>query len=78
MSTKDVKNDLELLEKSLPAMNLNQYINENVTEYVYHPINAFHLMKRTTILWPEILENTLRWELRVYYICMIFTILLTL
>ena len=61
MSTKDVKNDLELLEKSLPAMNLNQYINENATEYVYHPINAFHLMKRTTVLWPEILENTLRW-----------------
>ena len=26
-------------------------------EYVYHPINSFHLMKRAVIYWPKIKEK---------------------
>ena len=46
------------MEDAFHSLNINNYINENSTEYVYHPVNAFHLMKRTTVLWPNFLENT--------------------
>ena len=32
--------------------------HQDTLTYAAHPINAYHLMKRTTMLWPELFENT--------------------
>ena len=57
--SKDVKSDLEIFDGSLQSQSLNfqDYANKNATTYVYHPVNAFHLMKRVTVTWPKILEE---------------------
>ena len=55
--SKDVKSDLEIFDGSLQSLNFQDYANKNATTYVYHPVNAFHLMKRVTVTWPKILEE---------------------
>ena len=40
-------------------MHISIFSLHNVTEeYVYHPINAFNLVKRTTKFLPKVLNNT--------------------
>ena len=32
-------------------------LRQDTLGYVGHPINAFHLMKRTTVRWPELFDD---------------------
>ena len=32
-------------------------IRQDTLDYAAHPINAYHLMKRTTVQWPELFDD---------------------
>lgn len=55
-STSYLKNDVKLVENAFEDLNVYDWRNEN-EDYVYHPINAFNLLKRTASYWPCLLEN---------------------
>ena len=63
-STEDLKilyKDEQLILKNLPNSEIQSYLEEignltcfNNLDYVLHPINAFHLMKRSVQKWPKL------------------------
>ena len=57
LRTSEIEHDLHVYNKIDADLKINQWVAENPYEYVSHPINAFHLMQRTTQLWPSVFEN---------------------
>ncbi len=55
--SQQVQKDVEAVTEAFTALNVSQWRQEDSLEYVSHPINAFHLIKRTSLLWPKILEE---------------------
>ena len=41
----------------LDSINVSDWRQAHPLEYVSHPVNAFHLMKRTTVVWPALAEQ---------------------
>ena len=56
--TASIKEDLNLVQDTFNSLNLEEWRFDDPLEYCSHPINAYHLIKRTTNLWPNLYENT--------------------
>ena len=55
--TTQIKEDLSLIQKTFVSLKLDEWRFDNSLEYTSHPINSYHLLKRTTKLWPILYEN---------------------
>ncbi len=51
------KHDWSLMNQTLHSLNVEKWKFIDSKDYVSHPINAFHLLKRTTTIWPNLYEN---------------------
>jgi hypothetical protein len=52
-----VKEDVNRIEDTYRTHKVSSWRDDDPLSYVYHPINAFHLIKRTTTLWPQLFED---------------------
>lgn len=50
--------DSSLVKDILLQLNCTEWRFDDPLDYVSHPINAYHLLKRTTTLWQDFFENT--------------------
>ena len=55
--TESIKEDLKLVKTVFELFKPDEWRFDDPLEYASHPINAFHLLKRTSKLWPEMYEN---------------------